>query len=123
MALPRITRWTATLALSVTSACGDDALEALRRDAESDVGKPCATHDEADPEFRGFAITEVSVETGASDCMSRVCLVNHFKGRASRPYGQSDPKNPTCLLPGTSDPVLVRVEPQDSLRPADLAVA
>ena len=112
----------AAIALMLTSGCGDDALDALREDVEADVGKPCVPPDESDPMFRGYSNQEVGV-AGTSECSTGVCLINHFKGRVTCPYGQSpsDLEN-SCLLPGTSRPVLVPVQPQDANRRADLAV-
>lgn len=105
------------VAFFVTVACGGEA-------NSKNVGKACITADESNPTFAGFAESEVSVEASGRDCGAGVCLVNHFKGRVSCPYGQSDLEleDPRCLLPGTSDPVLVPVPPQDSVRTAALAV-
>lgn len=108
--------WRVTGLSFVTLACGGES-------DTKNVGKPCVTADESDPTFSGFASSEVSVETGARDCGGGVCLVNHFRGRVSCPYGQSESDPETaCLLPGTSTPVSVPVEPQDSRRSGDLAV-
>ncbi len=83
------------------------------------VGDPCVPEEEHQPTFGGFDYMEVSVETGSVQCRTRVCLVNQFQGRVSCPYGQTeadlelpatDPRR--CRLPGTSDPVTVRVPPQ-----------
>lgn len=54
------------------------------------VGVPCVPQTENDPAFRGFRDQEVSVESGSPSCpASSVCLLNHFRGRVSCPYGQS----------------------------------
>src|SRR6185369_7658533 len=53
---------------------------------------------------------EVNIESKSFQCETRVCLVNHFEGRVSCPYGQSDAdlaaEPPTsarrCRVPGTS---------------------
>jgi hypothetical protein len=47
--------------------------------------------------FAGYELTEVSVESGGATCSPGVCLIAHFQGRVSCPYGQSDN--------GTVDPV------------------
>jgi hypothetical protein len=53
------------------------------------VGDPCIPEQEYDPSFLGFAPAEVSVESKSFQCQSRLCLVNHFSGRVSCPYGQT----------------------------------
>lgn len=73
------------------------------------IGDPCIPEDEYQQNFNGFAETEVNVESKSFQCETRVCIVNHFKGRVSCPYGQlesnlsldpSDPKR--CRVPGTN---------------------
>src|ERR1044071_3402957 len=74
------------------------------------VGDPCTPEDEYQQNFNGFAETEVNVESKSFQCETRVCIVNHFKGRVSCPYGQKqadiDMKNPDdparCRVPGTN---------------------
>jgi hypothetical protein len=75
------------------------------------IGDPCVPEDEYQQTFNGFAETEVNVESKSFQCETRVCLVNHFKGRVSCPYGQTqaDIDDPTkgaahplrCRVPGT----------------------
>jgi hypothetical protein len=55
------------------------------------LGAACVQAVEADPSFAGYQPTEVSVETGSANCATGVCLVNHFRGRVTCPYGQPDP--------------------------------
>jgi hypothetical protein len=84
------------------------------------VGDPCIPEDEYSPTFAGFDEREVNVESGSVQCETRVCLVNHFRGRASCPYGQSsaelaalpatDPRR--CRIPGSVHGVGVPVNPQ-----------
>jgi hypothetical protein len=62
------------------------------------VGDPCTPEQEYDPSFLGFEATEVSVESKSFQCQTRLCLVNHFQGRVSCPYGQDVTGAP---LPGT----------------------
>ncbi|HVR20137.1 MAG TPA: hypothetical protein VMS65_10585 [Polyangiaceae bacterium] len=71
------------------------------------VGAPCIPEDEYSQEFSGFALQEVNVESRSFQCETRVCIVNHFQGRVSCPYGQleSDLAKPTtdrarCRVPG-----------------------
>ena len=78
--------------------------------ADEGVGDPCVPEQEFDPGFNGFDEKEVNVESKSFQCRTRICLVNHFRGRVSCPYGQNSDKtappgaNP-CVIPGTSDPV------------------
>jgi hypothetical protein len=87
------------------------------------LGDPCVPDDERRPEFNGFAASQVSVDTNAG-CNSNVCLINHFQGRVSCPYGQSDVDVETerqCFIPGTDVSVAVPVEPQLIERRAEQA--
>ena len=94
------------------------------------VGDPCTPEDEYDQlQFSGYDEKEVNVESKSFQCETRVCLVNHFRGRVSCKYGQAapvDPNNPTdarCFVPGNAKkPILVKVEPQLTDRTADRAV-
>ena len=94
------------------------------------VGDPCVPEEEYAPDFSGFGVTEVNVESRSFQCETRVCLADHFQGRVSCPYGQSgdalkrDASDPSrCRLPGTSgedpeDAVVVEVAAWDLDRPA-----
>jgi len=53
------------------------------------VGDPCIPEQEYDTCFAGFSINSVDTETKSFQCQTRVCLVNHFQGRVSCPYGQT----------------------------------
>ena len=74
------------------------------------VGDPCTPEDEYQQGFNGYGVTEVNIESKSFQCETRVCLVNHFEGRVSCPYGQSDTDITTyppthdrrCRIPGTS---------------------
>ena len=86
------------------------------------VGDPCTPEDEYEPSFSGFSREEVNVESKSFQCETRLCLVNHFRGRVSCPYGQTeaertdnDPGN-DCKIPGTEERIAIQVEPQDSQR-------
>lgn len=77
------------------------------------VGDPCIPEDEYHQTFNGYAPTEVNVESKSFQCETRVCIVNHFQGRVSCPYGQTQdmidtgsthalPTDPgRCRIPGT----------------------
>ncbi len=77
------------------------------------VGDPCTPEKEYDPTFAGFVEQEVSTEGESFQCMTRLCLVNHFQGRATCPYGQDSmgngippvPASNGCVTPGISSKV------------------
>ena len=77
---------------------------------------------ESKPGFSGFGLEEVSVEGENPACGRGVCLINHFQGGVSCPYGQSDPSDPRCFLPNSEQPVTLPVEPQKADRRGELAV-
>jgi hypothetical protein len=54
------------------------------------IGQFCRPSAEDQPYFSGFEMVEVALETQAPQCPSGICLVNHFQGRTTCPYGQSD---------------------------------
>jgi hypothetical protein len=74
------------------------------------IGDPCVPEDEYQQTFNGFAETEVNVESKSFQCETRVCIVNHFKGRVSCPYGQKQgdidmlppDHGARCRVPGTN---------------------
>jgi len=55
------------------------------------IGDPCTPEDEYSTAFHGFDVAEESIESRSFQCQTRVCLVNHFQGRASCPFGQVAP--------------------------------
>lgn len=56
------------------------------------VGDPCVLMDENRPNFSSFAIGEDVIGEDYDDqCLSGLCLVNHFQGRATCPLGQEAP--------------------------------
>jgi hypothetical protein len=72
------------------------------------VGAPCIPEDEYKQSFSGFAVEEVNVESRSFQCETRVCIVNHFQGRVSCPYGQADPEG-SPNNPGPADRARCRV--------------
>ncbi|HOU89701.1 MAG TPA: hypothetical protein PLU22_01585, partial [Polyangiaceae bacterium] len=108
----------AACAGSCKGGCADDGAEG--------VGDPCLPSLEQDPGFSGFGTREVSVERGAPGCPTGVCLVNHFQGRVSCPYGQSAEEvqsEPACFVPGDrAEAVAVPVSPQLEARRPNGAV-
>jgi hypothetical protein len=92
------------------------------------VGDPCIPEEEYKQDFSGFALSEVNVESRSFQCETRVCIVNHFQGRVSCPYGQTsadiasksttDPAR--CRVPGTSGGTCVNLpEGTTAACPAD----
>lgn len=97
------------------------------------VGDPCTPEDEFFPNFSGFSLGEVNVESRSFQCETRVCLVNKFQGRVSCPYGTNgtnpDPSatptvthNLPCEVPEFGGYVSVPVQPQRTERPPEVAV-
>lgn len=104
------------------------------------VGDPCIPEDEYRQQVPGYAVTEVNVESRSFQCETRVCLVNHFQGRVSCPYGQTQDQADACAasgctsangvgcrVPGTNgedpnDTIHVAVSPQLLERSADDSV-
>jgi hypothetical protein len=78
------------------------------------VGDPCTPEDEYSPTFSGFSLAEVSTESRSFSCQSRLCLVNHFQGRVSCPYGQTvgAQGEARCFVPSSDEPVSAPVQPQ-----------
>jgi hypothetical protein len=80
--------------------CGDEG-----------IGDPCTPEQEYNADFLGFDEKEVNVESKSFQCRTRLCLVNHFRGRVSCPYGQSPDGTPpagakaACSIPGTDTPI------------------
>lgn len=77
---------------------------------QTGVGDPCVPEQEYEPSFNGFVVDQVNVESKSYQCDTRLCLVNHFQGRVSCPYGQDkDGKGPggakSCVVPGTTDAI------------------
>lgn len=89
--------------------------------AASGVGDPCIPEQEFDKTFLGFDPAEVNVESKSFQCLTRLCLVNHFRGRVTCPYGQD--KTGT-QLPGTDGASSGNFPSQDmSNPPNDLATS
>jgi hypothetical protein len=71
------------------------------------IGDPCIPEDEYQQYFSGYSHTEVNLESRSFQCETRLCLVNHFHGRVTCPYGQVDPLMDSrpdyqkCHVPGT----------------------
>jgi hypothetical protein len=79
-------------------------------DAGTPVGSPCTPSPELSASFGGFLDLEVTVDPSSTQCASGVCLVNHFRGRVSCPYGQDANGQAlsgahACVVPGTTTPI------------------
>jgi len=100
--------------------------------APGGVGDPCVPEDEYTPTFSGFGEQEANVESRSFQCETRVCIVNHFRGRVSCPYGQVNDPDPTkaardaahgrCHVPASPDLVTATVAAQLTSRRADSTV-
>ncbi|HVR18059.1 MAG TPA: hypothetical protein VMS65_00135, partial [Polyangiaceae bacterium] len=87
-----------------------------------EVGAPCLPSDERLSRFRGFAVEELNIDDGSAECASGICLVNHFQGRVSCPYGQTEDQAldaPACFVPDTDEPVEGPIAPQLADRTAE----
>jgi hypothetical protein len=75
-------------------------------------------------------VSEVNLESRSFQCETRLCLVNHFQGRVSCPYGgkgeeDTRPDEQRCHIPGTTGTetlIMVPVNPQYSKRQRNDAV-
>lgn len=80
------------------------------------VGDPCVPEEEYAETFSGFSAEEGLVETQSMQCETRVCLINHFQGRVSCPYGQTAQEAAggaaRCAVPGSATPIQGEVLPQ-----------
>src|SRR5688572_4005965 len=84
--------------------------------AEEGIGDPCTPEQEFNETFLGFDEKEVSVESKSFQCRTRLCLVNHFKGRVSCPYGQglggeAPAGGKVCNVPGTETKIACEQDP------------
>lgn len=76
--------------------------------SDDGIGDPCVPEDEYNPSFLGFDARQVATESKSFQCRSRLCLVNHFRGRVTCPYGQDATGQGTnggqaCAIPGTGE--------------------
>jgi hypothetical protein len=68
------------------------------------VGTVCTPSEERSPSFPGFDDHLVTLDEGNAACSGGLCLVNHFQGLTTCPYGQDKNGNPppgasACALP------------------------
>jgi len=77
------------------------------------VGDPCVPEQEYDPAFVGFDAREVNVESKSFQCETRLCLVNHFQGRVSCPYGQNATATASYDAPPGTNEKCMQSKPAD----------
>jgi hypothetical protein len=90
------------------------------------MGAPCIPSPEMSSTFLGFDYHQVVIDHGNPACGAGVCLVNHFQGLTTCPYGQnamgtasfeaagnpqrfrcaSDSPSAPCCTPGSDQPVI-----------------
>jgi hypothetical protein len=105
------------------AACGGHSMTlgdatGAQQAAPGTIGGACTPAQEKDPKYAGAAPEEVSIDEANPGCgAGDVCLVNHFEGRTSCPYGGP---SGTCTVPGTGAEVTASVAPQCAdRRPAE----
>lgn len=93
------------------------------------VGDPCVPEDEYRKTFSNYGVDEVNIESRSFQCETRLCLVNHFQGRVTCPYGQTQEQaeqDPQCFVPGREgnpkDKIEVAVQAQLEERQDEKAV-
>jgi hypothetical protein len=89
--------------------------------ADEGIGDPCTPEQEYSEDFLGFDEKEVNVESKSFQCRTRLCLVNHFKGRVSCPYGQEasgepPPNGTPCTVPGSTKRITGAKDAQGNFR-------
>src|SRR5262245_28915618 len=121
----------AVLLLGVVAACGGQTFGG----SSDGVGDPCVPFREREAAFNDFDERELNLETQSPSCKTAICLINHFRGRVSCPYGQDAAGRPpegksACVtnpggatLTGAADPRKGKmVRPQCVDRTATAAV-
>jgi hypothetical protein len=127
----------ATILAALLAACGGTTSPAAATDGGADsapsgaIGASCTPEIEQSPTFGGFRLNEVNLEENSPSCGGAVCLVNHFEGLTTCPYGQDASGHPppgasACVTPVTGQPVApdpaVGVPPQCTDRRPSSAV-
>jgi hypothetical protein len=112
----------ALCALLSTMACGETAQAPTTSLA---IGMSCVTQDDLSPTMAGYQEHEISIYDRDDGV---VCLVDHFQGRVSCPYGQTDEDlalpvdHPNRCITSSGELVTAGVVPQLSGRPPGDAV-
>jgi hypothetical protein len=82
------------------------------------VGDPCIPNLEYSANEPGATEGGAQIEDRSFQCETRVCLINHFRGRVSCPWGNTDGfskkqgDEAKCYVPGTNVLVTAAVYPQ-----------
>jgi len=82
------------------------------------VGDPCIPNLEYSPGDPGAREEGAQIEDRSFQCETRVCLINHFRGRVSCPFGNPaggslyPGEDKECFVPGTTVKVTAAVPPQ-----------
>jgi hypothetical protein len=90
---------------------GSDDAASLPLTTVASVGTVCTPSPELSAAFGGFSYRQVTLDEGNPACPGAVCLVNHFQGLTTCPYGQDSNANPangastSCTVPGAGTPV------------------
>jgi hypothetical protein len=90
--------------------CGVTPAGAVSPGSASSLGASCTPSPERAAPFGGFDLHEVTLDDGNPACPGAVCLVNHFRGLTTCPYGQEADGGgvedaSACTVPGTNTPV------------------
>jgi hypothetical protein len=89
----------------ILAACGSSAKTTTDGGASVAIGAACIPSQELSTTFLGFDDREVAVDEGNVACGTGVCLVNHYRGRVTCPYGQNPAATSAGLAPmGTNEP-------------------
>jgi hypothetical protein len=117
MSLARHAAALGLVASAAAAGCGGSEDDGVPR--TPGLGDSCIPAPEYDPRFSGFSETEVTLDVGNEQCETRLCLVNHFWGRVSCPYGQTEEDVTDWLNSGTDWGNRCRVAGTDGTLPED----
>jgi len=85
------------------------------------IGAPCHSDVDLDPTYAGANYYEIGVIPNDPMCNGGACVIDHFQGRTSCPYGQSAdgavPEGTACSIPGSDAAIQAAVAPWCSQRP------
>jgi hypothetical protein len=102
--------------IALAAACGG---EISNRYTNAKIGEPCVLAVEDQTTFTGLDAADVTIElpSPSADPGQLVCLANHFRGRATCPYGQDSNARPppdaaACVTPEGQPVVGGSVSPQ-----------
>jgi hypothetical protein len=111
------------IAACVLAGCGGKGSASNAGDASPEgastqeaIGASCTPSQESTPTFAGFSASDVVLDPSNPGCGGGSCIVNHFQGLISCPYGQDAQGTPpagekACTVPGTGQPVTQAVKP------------